>query len=94
MEATAFPAKLNPAMPIFEYSCKACGHDFEFLVLPSTTAECPACHSRDLDKLISIPAVKSESTHGLAMKAAKKRDTKAANQQAREQREYELKHND
>jgi putative FmdB family regulatory protein len=81
-------------MPIFEYACKACGHQFELLLLPSTTAECPECHSRDLEKLISVPAVKSEATHGLAMKAAKKRDAKQADVQARAQREYELKHND
>jgi hypothetical protein len=38
--------------------------------------------------------VKSETTHGLAMRAAKRRDSKAASEQSRAQREYELKHND
>ena len=45
-------------------------------------------------KLISIPAVKSETTHALALGAAKKRDQKAATHNARVQREYELHHND
>ena len=45
-------------------------------------------------KLLSIPAVKSDSTHALALNAAKKRDAKQANQNARVQREYELHHND
>ena len=37
---------------------------------------------------------KSESTHALALGAAKKRDTSQANHNARVQREYELHHND
>jgi putative FmdB family regulatory protein len=81
-------------VPIFEYRCRACGHEFEFLLLPSTPAACPGCSSRELEKLLSIPAVKSETTHALAMRAAKRRDTKQAGEQARAQREYELKHND
>ncbi len=82
-------------MPIFEYLCKSCGKDFEALVRPNTPAPaCPACQSADLEKQISRPAIKSESTHGLAMKAAQKRDKKAGSEKAREQREYELHHND
>jgi putative FmdB family regulatory protein len=82
-------------MPIFEYSCKGCGKEFEALVLPTTAApSCPSCQSVELEKLISSPAIKSESTHALAMKAAKARDKKAGAEKAREQREYELHHND
>jgi putative FmdB family regulatory protein len=82
-------------MPIFEYSCKGCGREFEALVLATTPApSCPACQGTDLEKLISRPAIKSDSTHGLAMKAAKKRDQKAGSENARVQREYELHHND
>ena len=48
-------------MPIFEYRCKACGHEFEFLLLPaaSKTAACPECASEDLEKVLSGFAVKS-----------------------------------
>jgi putative FmdB family regulatory protein len=81
-------------MPIFEYHCRGCEHDFELLVLKGTAIECPKCQSADLERLLSIPAVKSESTHALAMKAAKKRDTKQASEMNRAQREYELHHND
>ena len=82
-------------MPIFEYVCKGCGKDFE-LIVRSTSAppSCPACSSTELEKQISAPAIKSESTHGLAMKAARKRDKIAGSEKAREQREYELHHND
>jgi putative FmdB family regulatory protein len=82
-------------MPIFEYACKSCGKEFEALVLPTTAAPaCPACKSVELEKLISAPAIKSDSTHGLAMRAAKKRDKIQGSEKAREQREYELNHND
>jgi putative FmdB family regulatory protein len=82
-------------MPIFEYACKTCSKEFEALVLPTTGApKCPACNGVDLEKLISRPAIKSETTHGLAMKAAKKRDKIQGSEKAREQREYELHHND
>ena len=81
-------------MPIYEYTCRGCGHEFELLVLKSTTLACPSCASADLERLVSVPAVQSESTHGLAMKAAKKRDSKQASEQNRAQREYELHHND
>jgi hypothetical protein len=55
---------------------------------------CPSCKAETLERMISVPAVKSESTHALAMKAAKKRDTKQASEMNRAQREYELHHND
>ena len=42
-------------MPIFEYRCKACEHEFEALVLPHkpATVECPECHATDVEKLLS-----------------------------------------
>jgi len=81
-------------MPIYEFVCRGCGHRFETLVLKSATPECPACKSEDLERLLSVPAVKSEGTHALAMKAAKRRDKTQASENARAQREYELHHND
>jgi putative FmdB family regulatory protein len=81
-------------MPIFEYRCQSCHHEFETLVLKGTTPACPACKAETLERMISVPAVKSESTHALAMKAAKKRDAKQASELNRAQREYELHHND
>jgi putative FmdB family regulatory protein len=81
-------------MPIFEYRCQSCQFEFETLVLKGTVPACPSCKAETLERMISVPAVKSESTHALAMKAAKKRDTKQASEMNRAQREYELHHND
>ena len=81
-------------MPIWEYSCQTCGHQFELLVRGTTTPACKACGSENLKRLISIPAVKSSGTHERALQAAKKRDQKLGAENARAQREYEEHHND
>ncbi|MCC7124116.1 MAG: zinc ribbon domain-containing protein [Acidobacteria bacterium] len=81
-------------MPIYDYSCKSCGHEFERLVRTGDTPACPACAATDLERLVTAPAVKSSGTHALALKAAAKRDKVRGGELARAQREYELHHND
>ena len=81
-------------MPIFEYHCESCHHEFETLVRKGDTPACPKCGGVELAKQHSLPAIKSESTHDLAMRAAKKRDQAQASVNARVQREYELAHDD
>ena len=63
-------------MPIYEYECRGCHHQFEFLVLPtSSLASCPACTGTDLEKLLSISSVSSDGTRqrslGLAREKSK-----------------------
>ena len=41
-------------MPIHEYACRACGHEFETLVRSADTPDCVSCGSRDLDKKLSV----------------------------------------
>ncbi|MCA3251573.1 MAG: FmdB family zinc ribbon protein [Pseudomonadota bacterium] len=44
-------------MPIFEYACQDCGHEFETLVRSSAHAEqpeCPRCHSVQLARKLSV----------------------------------------
>ena len=53
-------------MPIYEYECRDCRHDFEFLVYADGTPVCPACDSRSLQKRLSAFAV----GHGGASVAA------------------------
>jgi putative FmdB family regulatory protein len=81
-------------MPIYEYACRGCGHRFETLVLKATVPACPQCQSEDLERLLSVPAVKSENTRALGLKAARQRDKAQAAEKNRAQREYELRHND
>jgi putative FmdB family regulatory protein len=81
-------------MPIFEYTCRGCGNEFEKLVRGTQVPSCPKCQSEDLEKMFSLPAVKSETTHDLAMRAAKKRDHRTAVDRVEAQRHYELHHDD
>jgi len=53
-------------MPIFEYLCKACNHDFEALVLGNEKASCPKCHSRTLTPKLSVFAVATKSSSASA----------------------------
>lgn len=83
---------MGPGMPIFEYRCE-CGNEFEVLVRPGKQPPpCPACGSSGLERLFSLPAVKSETTRANAMKAAKARDKKQATERVNEQRNYEKSH--
>jgi len=81
-------------MPIYEYTCKACEHQFETLVRGGETPVCAACGSADLERLLSMPTVSSEGSRTRALGAAKKRDTAQAKDNAHEQAKYERSHND
>jgi putative FmdB family regulatory protein len=78
-------------MPIYEYKCRACSHQFEYLVLPTSPApECPACRDRDLEKLISLCAVSSESTSQANLRSARKKA--AGIQKEKQHEEHKLLH--
>ncbi len=81
-------------MPIYEYKCRDCGDEFEALVRKSDTPSCPKCSSTELERLLSLPALKTESTRAQAMKAAKKRDKAQGTERTIEQLKYERSHND
>jgi putative FmdB family regulatory protein len=46
-------------VPLFEYACKSCAHEFEALVRAGETPECPACRSTDLERRLSVFAALS-----------------------------------
>jgi putative FmdB family regulatory protein len=41
-------------MPIYEYACNKCGHEFETLVRSGTVPDCPNCRSTELAKKLSV----------------------------------------
>jgi putative FmdB family regulatory protein len=81
-------------MPIYEYQCRSCAEQFETLVLKGTVAECPACHGRDLEQLLSGFAVSSDGIRQANAKAARR--AAVANPNFKEQKvahaEYVKKH--
>jgi putative FmdB family regulatory protein len=48
-------------MPIYEFSCKTCGNEFEELVFGDAKPGCPSCGSHDLTKNMSAPAAHTNS---------------------------------
>jgi putative FmdB family regulatory protein len=51
-------------MPIYEYQCEKCGHEFESLVFGSEKPACPACESARVTRLMSCCGFVSKSAGG------------------------------
>jgi putative FmdB family regulatory protein len=80
-------------MPIYEYQCRKCSHQFEALVRPPMDAPaCPACQSQDLERLLSMFAVSSESTKQQALQDGRRRGSKVKKEKDIAQLEYEKEH--
>ena len=56
-------------MPLFDFRCRSCHHEFESLVRSQDTPECPTCHGHDLEKLMSSFAVSSPERRSAVAKA-------------------------
>ena len=80
-------------MPIFEYECRECGNHFEYLVLSSTpAAECPSCGKKDLEQMISLCAVSSETSRQANLSAAHKRAAGVRQEKQHEDHIHEHEH--
>lgn len=51
-------------MPI--HDCLACGHAFEAPTCASATVHCPRCRTQELEKKLSVFALRPASSHGAA----------------------------
>jgi putative FmdB family regulatory protein len=56
-------------MPIFEYVCQDCQHEFEALVFGRDKAACPKCQSKKLSPQLSVFAVSAKGHHAGASSA-------------------------
>jgi putative FmdB family regulatory protein len=56
-------------MPIYEYACSRCGHEFEMLVRSDTVPGCPSCRSSDLHKKLSVFATAGSTEEAQAVAA-------------------------
>ena len=43
-------------MPLYEYACKKCDHDFEMLVFNGEEVACPKCQASEVERRLSVPA--------------------------------------
>ena len=79
-------------MPIFEYECRSCRHQFEQLIRTGDTPACPKCSGHDLEKLLSHVAMSSENTRQLNFNRARKAARLVQRDKDHAQAEYEKKH--
>jgi putative FmdB family regulatory protein len=57
-------------MPLYEYECQSCHHQFELLVRESTELACPACHGHELEKQLSVFAVSAPAGDRASLRGA------------------------
>ena len=50
-------------MPIYEYKCRSCCHQFEKIVKIKETPNCESCHSSDLEKIFNAPGIRTTKSH-------------------------------
>jgi putative FmdB family regulatory protein len=60
-------------VPLFDFTCRACGHEFEALVRAGSPPACPSCGGTELQKQLPTFAVSSsERTRAAADKKIRK----------------------
>lgn len=80
-------------MPLYDFSCRSCSAVFETLVRPGGSPPvCPECRGQDLERLVSLPVVQSETTRSIIKRETRARDKKMAAEREHAQREYEANH--
>jgi putative FmdB family regulatory protein len=81
-------------MPIYDFHCRACGHDFEALVRPQDPGptRCPSCQSVDLERQIGSFAVSTAEKTAAAAKQSRQRQIKANKEKLVADEEYRKEH--
>jgi putative FmdB family regulatory protein len=74
-------------MPLHDYTCRSCGHQFEALVRGTDQPVCPSCRGTDLEKRLSTFAVNSETTRQNNLQAGRKHVQKEHRDRAIAERE-------
>jgi putative FmdB family regulatory protein len=80
-------------MPIHDFHCRGCGHEFEGLTRPQDPPiACPKCKSGDLDKLLSGFAVSSAESRASSALDSRKRQVRANKDKIVADEEYRKEH--
>jgi putative FmdB family regulatory protein len=79
-------------MPIYEYECRGCHHQFEQLVRTGDVPACPQCRGGDLERLLSHVSMSSENTRQLNFNKARQAAKRVQRDKDVAQAEYEKKH--
>ena len=80
-------------MPLYDFHCRACGHEFEGLVRPQDPpVACPSCKGQDLERLPSGFAVSTAEKTAAAARASRKRQVNANKDKVIADEEYRKEH--
>ena len=71
------PVRKERQMPLYEFECQSCGHEFEALVRGTESPVCPSCGRDKLQRLLSAFGVKTEASSKSAMTRARQAMKKA-----------------
>jgi putative FmdB family regulatory protein len=79
-------------MPLYEYQCRACKHEFEALVRTQDPAPaCPSCKSGDLEKLLTAASMSSDQLTRERVKNERKRRLPQHRAEQHEEYQHALK---
>lgn len=82
-------------MPLYDYHCRACGHQFEALVRnDAAPTSCPRCHAEGIERLPSLFAVNTPGTRQASLNKARKANLSVERDKAIAHEEYVNKHHD
>ena len=79
-------------MPLYDFRCRACDHEFETLVRTGDNPSCPECRSTDLERLLSTFALSTDERRQAAVRDSRKRQIRANRDKVIAEEEYRAKH--
>jgi len=80
-------------MPIHDFRCRTCGHEFEALVrAQDPPTQCPSCRAGDVEKLLSGFAVSTAEKTQTAAKKARQRQIAMNRDKVVADEEYRKEH--
>ena len=80
-------------MPLYDFRCRGCSHEFETLVRPGDDRPaCPSCQSHDIERLLSTFAFSYAEKTRAAAKASRKQQIAKRKDALIADEEYRQKH--
>jgi putative FmdB family regulatory protein len=79
-------------VPLYDFHCRRCEHEFEALVRSGDVPSCPQCRGSDLERLLSTFALSTDERHQAAVRDSRKRQIRANRDKVIADEEYRQKH--
>jgi len=79
-------------MPLYDFVCRACGHEFEALVRAPDVPACPECGATDLERLLSSFVANSEEGRQKSAQSSRQQQIRGRRDQLVAEAEYRKQH--